>query len=196
MRLRHNCRYLAEEATTAAPFAGQLDTNFIDMLACCAPLHDIGKMGLADRILLKPGKLTAEERIVMQTHTTIGAKTLQRVAQRHTFAHGFLKMSIDIARHHHERYDGGGYPDRLAGDNIPLAARFVAIADVYDALRSRRSYKPALSHATAVKMMLEEFQGHFDPMLFRAFNRCSAKFEQTLHDFGDPAIPGFLVQSK
>ena len=89
----------------------------------------------------------------MQSHTIIGAETLQEVAQQHGFALAFLQMAIDIARHHHERYDGTGYPDRLAGNAIPLAARIVAIGDVYDALRCQRSYKPALSHAAAVQVM-------------------------------------------
>jgi HD-GYP domain-containing protein (c-di-GMP phosphodiesterase class II) len=94
-------------------------------------------------------------------------------------------MAIEIARHHHERYDGQGYPDQLAGDNIPLAARIVALADVYDALRSRRVYKPALSHATSVKMMVDEFPGHFDPTLAQVFQRCAAQFERTFGELAD-----------
>ena len=96
---------------------------------------------------MKPGRLTPDERLLMETHTAIGADTLAEVAKRHGSSLVFLKMAIDIARHHHERFDGKGYPDRLTGTEIPLAARIVAIADVYDALRSRRVYKPALSHA-------------------------------------------------
>src|SRR5205823_1692319 len=159
------CRRLAEEAARVPAFAGQIDQYFIEMLECCAPLHDIGKGGLPDNILLKTGKLTPEERLVMQTHTTIGADTLAKVARQHGFAQAFLQMSIEIARHHHERYDGTGYPDRLAGEEIPLTARIVALADVYDALRSRRVYKPAFPHETAVTMMVNEFVGHFDPVL-------------------------------
>jgi response regulator RpfG family c-di-GMP phosphodiesterase len=185
MRLQRYSRCLAEEAARVPIFAGLLDTNFIEMLECCAPLHDIGKAGLPDHILLKPGKLTPEERIVMQTHTIIGAATLQKVARQHSFAGAFLQMANEIARHHHERYDSQGYPDQLGGDNIPLAARIVALGDVYDALRSRRVYKPPLSHATAVKMMGEEFPGHFDPTLARVFQRCAAQFEQTFHEFAD-----------
>jgi HD-GYP domain-containing protein (c-di-GMP phosphodiesterase class II) len=88
-------------------------------------------------------------------------------------------MAIEITRHHHERYDGQGYPDRLAGDNIPLAARIVALADVYDALRSRRVYKPAMSHARAMQMMEKEFEGHFDPALAQVFQRCQEQFAET-----------------
>jgi HD-GYP domain-containing protein (c-di-GMP phosphodiesterase class II) len=155
------------------------------MLECCAPLHDIGKVGLPDHILLKPGKLTADERILMQTHTTIGADTLQNVAKQHPFAAAFLQMAIDIARHHHERYDGKGYPDRLAGNDIPLAARILAISDVYDALRSRRPYKPALSHTAAMHVMLDMSAGQFDPLLLEAFKRCAPSFERIARDVRD-----------
>jgi response regulator RpfG family c-di-GMP phosphodiesterase len=185
MRLQRYCRYLAEEAARIPLFASQIDTNFIEMLECCAPLHDIGKAGLPDHILLKPGKLTAEERRIMQTHTTIGADLLEKVSRQHGFARAFLAMAIEIARHHHERCDGSGYPDGLVGDDIPLSARFVAIADVYDALRSRRVYKPALPHSTVVGMMVEESQGHFDPVLLQAFQRCAPRFEQTFLDLAE-----------
>jgi len=178
IRLQEFCRALGEEAARMPAFAGAIDANYLDMLECCVPLHDIGKVALPDHILMKPGKLTNDERIIMQTHTTIGAETLKKVAEKHGFAHTFLQMSIEIARHHHERFDGAGYPDRLAGEAIPLSARITAIADVYDALRSRRVYKPALSHDTVMRMMLHEFTGHFDPMLLKVFERCSGRFEQ------------------
>jgi putative two-component system response regulator len=98
---------------------------------------------------------------------------------------GFLRMAVDIARHHHERFDGNGYPDRLAGANIPLPARLVAVADVYDALRSRRSYKPALSHTAALELMLEGAGAQFDPALAHAFERCAPCFERVYREFGD-----------
>lgn len=185
MRLQRYSRGLAEEATNLRCFAGQIDDHFIQMLECCAPLHDIGKVGLPDYILLKPGKLDADERVLMQTHTTIGADTLHKVAERHGFAAGFFRMAIDIARHHHERYDGRGYPDRLEGEDIPLAARIVAVADVYDALRSRRAYKPALSHAAAVQLMIEASPGQFDPHLFQAFHRCAPRIERISRELLD-----------
>jgi response regulator RpfG family c-di-GMP phosphodiesterase len=184
-RLQRLSRCLAEEASSAPAFGGALDSNFINMLECCVPLHDIGKFALPDHILLKPGKLTAEERHHMQTHTTIGADTLKKVAEKHGFARAFLQMAGEITRHHHERYDGQGYPDRLAGDDIPLSARIVAIADVYDALRSRRAYKPALSHDTTMRMMINEFTGHFDPALVQAFQRCAPRFEKIFQELAD-----------
>src|SRR5262249_43333268 len=152
----------------------KIDDVFLQLLDCCSPLHDIGKVALPDHILLKPGKLEAEERLLMQTHTTIGADILKRVAEQHGPALGFLTMAIDIARHHHERYDGTGYPDRLAGNDIPLAARIVTVGDVYDALRTPRKWKPALSHAAAVQVMTDISTGQFDPLLVQAFQRCAA----------------------
>jgi len=176
-RLQRFCRILGEEAGQYPTFAGQITPNFVEMLECCAPLHDIGKVGLPDHILMKPGKLDGEERVIMQTHTVIGSDTLKEVAKQHGFALAFLQMAADIARHHHERWDGRGYPDRLCGSDIPLAARMVALADVYDALRSRRAYKPALSHAASVQMMTEGCQGQFDPALVQIFQRCAPRFD-------------------
>jgi putative two-component system response regulator len=188
LRLQHYCRCLAEEAAGLPGFSGQIDPPFIEMLACCAPLHDIGKVGVPDHILLKPGRLTDEERLVMQRHTVVAAETLQKVAQRHGFAVAFLHMAGEIARHHHERFDGKGYPDQLVGDAIPLAARILALADVYDALRSKRVYKPALSHAEAVRVMVEEDVGHFDPALLAVFQQCALRFERLFEELGDGQV--------
>ncbi len=185
LRLQRFSRFLAQEAAGSEAFAGQIEPHFIDMLECCAPLHDIGKVGLPDHILLKPGKLTPDERIQMQQHTVIGADTLREVARQHGFAVAFLQMATDIARHHHERWDGTGYPDRLAGQDIPLSARLVALADVYDALRSRRVYKPALAHAVAVQMMADPAAGQFDPALLQVFLRVAPRFEQIYRELAD-----------
>jgi response regulator RpfG family c-di-GMP phosphodiesterase len=185
LRLQRYCRCLAEKALAVPAFVGQIDRNFIEMLECCAPLHDIGKVGLPDHILLKPGKFSPEERILMQAHTIIGADTLKAVLQQYGSAVAFLQMAIEVARHHHERYDGAGYPDRLAGNDIPLSARILAIADVYDALRSRRVYKPALSHPTAVHLILEGSPGQFDPLLLQVFQRCTNQFDRIFTEFGD-----------
>lgn len=184
-RLQRYSRCLAEEAAGIPPFVGQIDSGFIGLIECCAPLHDIGKVGIPDHILLKPGKLTPEERTLMQAHTLIGAETLKEVAEHHGTAVAFLHMAIDIARHHHERFDGTGYPDRLAGSDIPLSARIVAVGDVYDALRSRRVYKPALSHHATVQLMTEGSPGHFDPALLNAFQRCAGKFDKVFQELTD-----------
>lgn len=181
-RMEHYSRCLAEEAANSPAFTGQIDRNFIELLVCCAPLHDIGKVGLPDHILLKPGKLDADERMLMQTHTTIGADTLKAVMHQQGSSLAFLHMAAEIARHHHERFDGGGYPDRLAGSNIPLSARLVAIADVYDALRSRRTYKPALSHSAAIQVMSKVTAEQFDPQLLLVFHRCAHHFERIFRE--------------
>jgi response regulator RpfG family c-di-GMP phosphodiesterase len=185
LRMQRYCRCLAEEAARCPSFGTQVGPDFIEILECCAPLHDIGKVGLPDHILLKPGKLDPDERVLMQAHTLIGAETLEQVAQQHGSAMAFLRMAVDIVRHHHERFDGKGYPDRLAGSDIPLSARLVTIADVYDALRSRRSWKPALSHAAALQVMLESSPGQFDPALLQIFQRCAPQFERIYRELPD-----------
>jgi response regulator RpfG family c-di-GMP phosphodiesterase len=184
-RMQRFSHCLASEASNLPTFEGQIDENFIEMLDCCAPLHDIGKVGLPDHILLKPGKLTAEEHIVMQAHTIIGADTFKEVHQNHGLTLGFLQMAIDVTRHHHERYDGSGYPDRLSGNAIPLSARIVTICDVYDALRARRSYKPALSHPAALQMMTQVMEGYFDPVLLQVFLQREGDFERILRELPD-----------
>ena len=118
----------------------------------------------------------------MQAHTTLGADMLSGLAEEHPAARAFLDMAADIIRHHHERFDGTGYPDRLAGHTIPLAARLVAVCDVYDALRCRRSYKPALSHLAATQVILETTQGQFDPALLAAFRDSAKAFEQVFRE--------------
>ena len=178
LRIQNYCRVLAEAAAGLPAFAPLIDDTFVRTLEEGSPLHDIGKAALPDAVLNKPGPLTPDERVAMQAHTTIGADTLRAVARRHPFATGFLTMAIDIARSHHERWDGTGYPDRLTGGQIPLAARLVALADVYDALRSRRVYKPSRSHADAVATMTEHSPGHFDPALVRVFLNCADQFDQ------------------
>jgi response regulator RpfG family c-di-GMP phosphodiesterase len=185
LRLQRYCRVLAEEAAMVPAFAPLLDANFIRTLEDCAPLHDIGKAALPDHILNKPGPLEPSERLHMQAHTTIGADTIREVARQHPFATGFLHMAIDIARSHHERWDGSGYPDRLAGDRIPLAARLLALADVYDALRSKRVYKPGLTHTTTVMTMTEGSPGHFDPAILEVFKRIADQFDRIFREFDD-----------
>ncbi len=177
-RMPKYARLLAEEAAKTGQFDGQINPAFIELLETCAPLHDVGRIALPDHILLKPNKLDQDERLHMQTHTTIGADTMQEIAKKHTFSLAFLQMATEVMRHHHERFDGAGYPDRLAGVNIPLAARIVSIADVYDALRTRRIHRPALSHTAALQVMLQGNEGQFDPALLQIFQRVAGSFER------------------
>lgn len=181
-RMRKYCRVLADAAALRPGFAGQIDPAFVTLLEDAAPLHDIGKVGVPDHVINKPGPLTSPERRQMQAHTTIGADTLADVARQHPFALGFLQIAADIARHHHERWDGTGYPARLVGESIPLAARMLALADVYDAMRSRRVYKAPMTHADATRFILEQSPGHFDPALSDVFREVAASFEAVYRD--------------
>jgi len=143
-RTQEYVRILAQALRHHPRFADQLDDRRIDAIAKSAPLHDIGKVGIPDHILLKPGRLTPEEWAVMQTHAALGAQAIEQAERDAERSIEFLTYAKEIARHHHERWDGSGYPDRLAGDAIPLSARLMALADVYDALASRRVYKAPL----------------------------------------------------
>ncbi len=167
-RVRDYCRLIAERLALDSPYAGQVSADFIECIQHAAPLHDIGKVAIPDRILLKPGKLTPEEFEVMKTHTVIGAENMQTVYNRYP-GNAFIGMGIEIALYHHERWDGNGYPDRLVGRNIPLPARIIALADVYDALRSDRCYRKGFDHETARAIILEEDDSHFDPVIVGAF---------------------------
>ena len=185
LRMQAYVRVLAEQAERLPSFAPLIDGEFIGMLERCVLLHDIGKVAIPDHVLLKPGKLDPEERSIMESHTTLGAGMLEAVAHQHGACLAFLQMAIDIVRHHHERWDGAGYPDGLAGSAIPLAARIVTIADVYDAMRSKLVYKPGLSHSAVRRLMGYAAQGHFDPALLVAFQQCEANFEHTFDQTKD-----------
>jgi response regulator RpfG family c-di-GMP phosphodiesterase/tRNA A-37 threonylcarbamoyl transferase component Bud32 len=177
-RMQAYTRALAIEAAKSPPWQGLIDDRFLEQLERCVPLHDIGKIGLSDQILLKPASLTRGERETVETHPLIGDRLLEALAKEHGTTLDFLGMARKIIRSHHERWDGKGYPDRLAGEAIPAAARLVAVADVYDALRRMRLYKPAMSHASAIRLMIDRSQGQFDPTLIEALSRCDAEFER------------------
>ncbi|NKI94183.1 two-component system response regulator [Rhizobacter sp. SG703] len=160
---------LARRAGGHPRFRAELDEHAIALIAKSAPLHDIGKVGIPDRVLLKPGPLTPDEWAVMKTHARLGADAIAHaVADTHAPA-PFLSYACEIALHHHERWDGSGYPDGLAGDAIPLAARLMAVADVFDALISRRVYKSALGFGEVRCIMAAQRGRHFDPDLLDAF---------------------------
>lgn len=167
-------------------YAGMLDATAINLLSKCAPLHDIGKVGIPDHILLKPGRLTPEEFEAMKAHTVIGARVLDATADDLGMPEeddGYLVVARQIALNHHERWDGSGYPHRLKGDDIPLAGRLMALADVYDALTSKRPYKEAFPHEKARKIILEENGKHFDPDVVRAFLTLEGNFQAIAEKF-------------
>jgi HD-GYP domain-containing protein (c-di-GMP phosphodiesterase class II) len=141
-------------------------------------MHDIGKVGIPDSILLKPGPLTPEERRLMEQHPLIGADTLVAIRQR-VGDDDLLNMGIQVTLSHHERFDGKGYPYRISSDQIPLSARIVALADMYDALTSDRVYKKAMSHAQATTIIRENRGSHFDPAIVDAYMRLERQFDQT-----------------
>ena len=167
-RIRDYSHVLAEELYRQGTFP-EIDRKFIDDIYNASPLHDIGKIAISDNILGKPGKLTREEFEIMKQHSEIGAQTLQS-AMLHAGYSSFLAMSVDIARHHHERFDGAGYPDGLSGFDIPLSAQIVSVVDVFDALTSHRVYKKAIP-PDVVKLMIEQHVGHrFNPAIVHAFS--------------------------
>ena len=161
------CRQLAGDA----PYASALPAPRIEMIVKAAPLHDIGKVGIPDQILHKPDKLTEEEWVVMRTHAARGAEAIRRAieSEREQSAFEFLRVAMDIARYHHEKWDGSGYPEGLQGEAIPLEARLMALADVFDALISRRVYKPPMEFAKACAIIGEGSGSHFDPRIVDAF---------------------------
>ncbi len=167
-RMREYCRVLARQLAKSEVYAGEMKGDYVELIYLTSPLHDIGKVGIPDAVLLKPGKLTADEFEVMKTHAEIGARTLGVLVDASPDA-AYLRMARDIAWSHHEKYDGSGYPRGLAGAQIPLCGRIVAVADVYDALTTRRVYKPAFSHETARDIILAGSGPHFDPDIVQAF---------------------------
>ncbi|RJQ55463.1 MAG: response regulator [Nitrospiraceae bacterium] len=158
-----------------------MNEGFIQTIKLASPLHDIGKIGIIDKILLKPGALTAEEFEVIKTHTTGGERILAGST------HPVLRMAASIALSHHEKWDGAGYPNGLKGKDIPLEGRIVALADQYDAIRNNRVYKPAFSHEETIRMLTEgnarTRPGHFDPDVLNAFIRHSRRFSEIYNEF-------------
>lgn len=167
-RMRDYCQILAEGLARGGPYADRIDAGFLQDLYRSSPLHDIGKVGIPDEILLKPGRLTAEEFEVMKKHTVIGYDALRQAAQQSEHG-GFLGTAAEIALHHHERFDGSGYPDGLKGHQIPLQPRIVALADVFDALTSDRVYKQATTPDVAREVIRDERDKHFDPVIVDVF---------------------------
>lgn len=167
---------IAEQLSKDSAYSDDISAAYIRDVFRFAPMHDIGKVGIEDSILLKPGKLNDEERKEMERHPVIGAKVLQRCEQQmNVLGHSIFKIGIEIAASHHERYDGNGYPDNLKAEEIPLSARIVAAADVFDALTSKRPYKDAWPVEKALSVMKEESSRHFDPVIIEALEKSMAK---------------------
>ena len=176
-RVAKMVRIIANELKRQGPYESIVTDEFIETLVQATPMHDIGKVGIPDDILTKPGKLTDEEFQIMKTHADIGRRVLSEAVDP-TYPNPLLQMCIDIAYCHHERYDGAGYPRRIAGEEIPLTARIIALVDAYDAITSRRRYKRANSHDAAVEIIRAEAGRHFDPVLVDAFMRCHPQFNE------------------
>lgn len=186
-RTQRYVRTLAEQLAKMPRFAEVLPPDTIEMMAKSAPLHDIGKVAIPDRILLKPGRLDLDEFEVMKTHTEHGRKAIQMAEASMGGSNTFLRHALDIAHAHHERWDGMGYPQGLAGEEIPLSARLMALADIYDALISKRVYKPAIPHDEAVQMIVGQRGLHLDPDVVDAFSAISPHFAAIAAELADAA---------
>ncbi|TKB50770.1 HD-GYP domain-containing protein [Ferrimonas aestuarii] len=193
-RTQSYVRVLVYDLLHHSKYQEQLTPELAKLIVKSAPLHDVGKIGLPDSILLKPGSLSLDEYEQMKQHTTIGAKAIQHAIDSLSAQTGidgaatFLGIAKEVAQSHHEHWDGSGYPEGLSGEAIPLAARIMAVADVYDALVSSRVYKPTFGKQFAEKIMLEESQGHFDPEVLAAFKRHKEAFWNIAQRHGDPQI--------
>ncbi|CAM3842760.1 two-component system response regulator [Roseateles saccharophilus] len=184
-RTQHYVKLLAQALRAHPRFADFLTGEVPDLLFKSAPLHDIGKVGIPDAILLKPGRLTPQEFEIMKTHTTLGRNAIAKAEQMMDEPSSFLRFAREIAESHQEKWDGSGYPRGLAGDTIPISARLMALADVYDALISRRVYKPAFTHEEAVRIVGEGSGTHFDPDIVAAFLAIHEDFRQVAMRFAD-----------
>jgi putative two-component system response regulator len=184
-RTQHYVRALAEHLRTHPRFGYFLSDQTIDLLFKSAPLHDIGKVGIPDHILLKPGRFTPEEFAIMQTHTTLGRDAIQAAEDQLGTPVDFLYLAKEIAYFHQEKWDGSGYPTGAVGESIPISARLMAVADVYDALISRRVYKDGMPHEQAVGILREGRGTHFDPDVLDAFLVLQNEFRAIAARFAD-----------
>jgi len=184
-RTQNYVRTLAQKLRDHPRFRAQLDDDTIELLYKSAPLHDIGKVGIPDAILLKPGKLTPEEFEVMKTHTTLGRDAILAAERLINAPSTFLRLAREIAHFHQEKWDGSGYPEGLAGEAIPVSARLMAVADVYDALIARRVYKPPFPHDEAVQIIRAGRDQHFDPDMVDAFVAVQGEFRAIAERYAD-----------
>jgi response regulator RpfG family c-di-GMP phosphodiesterase len=183
-RLQRFSTCLAERLREEPGWVGVVDNTFIEHLQRCVPLHDIGKIGLPDTLVHKTGTLAEAERRTMEAHTTIGASLIDAIGKEYGQSLDFLSVARAIVRHHHERFDGRGYPDKLAGEDIPATARIVTLADIYDSIRRQRPHRAPMTHAQAVRAILFESSGVFDPTVLRAFAVCQDEFQRIYETVG------------
>lgn len=183
-RTQHYIKVLCEKLRYHPKFSNYLDDPTIDLICKSAPLHDIGKVGVRDSILLKPGKLSDPEFEEMKKHTINGKEAICASTKR-LGANSFLDIAKEIAFSHHEKWDGTGYPERLKGEAIPISGRIMAVVDIYDALISKRVYKLPYSHEKAKAIMLEGKGGHFDPDIIDAFMEIDHQFHRIALEFAD-----------
>ena len=184
VRTEHYVRILAEALAETRKYRDLLNEATIDIIRRAAPLHDIGKIGVPDRILQKKGRLSEEERAEMRNHVLYGERLLDDAAG-YLGETLFIQTAREIAGNHHEKWDGSGYPRGRTGDEIPLSARLIALADVYDALTSRRCYKEPITHEKAAAMILEASDVHFDPQVVEAFERKQKQFPGIMEKYRD-----------
>ena len=175
---------LTQELRKHPKYKSYLSNRYISDIVKSAPLHDTGKVGVPDAILQKPGKLEPDEFDKMKRHCEYGAMILQKAEQKLTFQ-SFLRIALQLVMYHHEQWDGRGYPYGLRGEDIPISARIMALSDVYDALRSKRHYKNALSHEKSVEIICEEKGKHFDPLIVEAFLKKEKDFYMISEQMAD-----------
>ena len=186
-RIREYVRVVSDQLLKNGLFPDEVTAGYGELLYQTSPLHGIGKVGIPDSILLKPGRLTDEEFNIMKTHTKIGRNTIEAALQQFPDLL-YLRLARDIAISHHERYDGSGYPDGVRGDDIPLCGRITALADVYDALVSQRVYKDTFSPSVARDMILDERGKHFDERIADSFEEAENEIRAVLARYGEPAV--------
>jgi len=183
LRTQSYVNVLAKHLQTHPSYSAILTEHFVVLLTKSAPLHDIGKVGIPDNVLLKPGKLTKDEWKIMQTHAELGANAIDHAEQDVHQPVEFLAIAKEIAHWHHERWDGSGYPDGKSGENIPLSARLMALADVFDALISRRVYKDPMSFSEARDIIVSGRNSQFDPLITDAFLACYNDFVEIANKY-------------
>jgi len=185
LRVQRYVCVLADKLKSHPAFAPTLTPGYIDLLCASVPMYDMGTVGIPDRILLKPGRLAPEELAIMRTHTTLGFDALVRAEKTLGQTSPLLAIAKEITLSHQEKWDGNGYPQGLAGAKIPLSARILAVADVYDALISNKVYKQGVEHEAAVQVIFSERASHFDPDVVDAFIEVSPEFAAIAQKYAD-----------